>query len=89
MAARVAAAIIERRMALPATLFLESVRPMNFLAGQAVHFFNPLLSVVLDFRQIEAFGLLLEKRGAVDLILGEIEGREARRKAERGAGKAT
>jgi len=71
-------------MALPATLFLEGMRPMNFLGSQAVHFFNPVLSVVFDFRRIEAFGLLLEKRGSVDLLLGEIEVREeARRERER------
>src|SRR5207249_5377875 len=50
---RVAAAVVERGMATPAILFLESVGPMNFLGSQALHFFTPLLEVVFPHGDVK------------------------------------
>ncbi len=73
LARRYAAAIVDRRMAMPATLFLEGVRPLNFIGSQFLHFFNPLLGAVFNYRELEAFALFLEKRESIDLVLREIE----------------
>jgi hypothetical protein len=81
---RFAAAIVDRRMALPATLFLESMRPMNFVGSQALHFFNPVLSVVFSFKDLEKFALFLEKRESLELVVNEIESlEEVRHEKER------
>ena len=40
---RVARAIVTRGMATPATLFLDSMGPMNFLGSQALHFLTPII----------------------------------------------
>ncbi|MEO6307072.1 MAG: hypothetical protein ABIO96_07445, partial [Nitrospiraceae bacterium] len=39
---RVADAVVKRGMAAPATVFLESLGPMNFLGSQALYFLTPI-----------------------------------------------
>ncbi|MBA2252483.1 MAG: hypothetical protein H0W13_07235 [Nitrospirales bacterium] len=72
---RVADAVIHRRMAAPALLFLESMGPMNFLGSQALHFFTPLLNVVFPQRDIERIALLLERRDTLARLAAIIESR--------------
>lgn len=81
---RAAVAVVERRMAVPAVLFLESVGPMNFLGSQALHFLTPILEVVLPRHDIERVALLLERRDTLSLLAALIERRaEAQRAATR------
>jgi len=81
---RVAAAVVERGMAVPAMVFLESVGPMNFLGSQALHFFTPILDVVFPRREVERVALLLERRDTLSRLSVLIERRaEAQRAATR------
>ncbi len=81
---RVAAAVVERGMAVPAVVFLESVGPMNFLGSQALHFFTPILEVVFPQRDVECVALLLERRDTLSRLAVLIERRaEAQRTATR------
>jgi hypothetical protein len=87
---RFAAAIVDRRMAMPAVLFLEGMRPMNFVGSQFLHFFNPMLGVVFNYRDLEALALFLEKRQSLEMVVKDIEElekareeREAEEKRER------
>src|SRR5439155_27035924 len=50
---QVATTVVERGMATPAILFLESVGPMNFLASQALQFFAPILEAVFPQRDAQ------------------------------------
>ncbi len=70
---RVAKAVVERGMATPAILFLESVGPMNFLGSQALHFFTPLLEVVFPQRDVERVAFLLERRDTLSRLVAMIE----------------
>ena len=70
---RVAAVVVERGMATPAILFLESVGPMNFLGSQALHFFTPLLEVIFPQRDVERVALLLERRDTLSRLVAMIE----------------
>ena len=72
---RVAATVVERGMATPAILFLESVGPMNFLGSQALHFFTPILEVVFAQRDVERVALLLERRDTLSRLGAMIENR--------------
>lgn len=72
---RVAAAVVEREMAVPAVMFLESVGPMNFLGSQALHFFMPILEVVFPQRDVERVALLLERRDTLSRLAALIERR--------------
>src|SRR5713226_1494824 len=70
---RVAATVVERGMATPAILFLESVGPMNFLGSQALHFFTPIIEVVFPPRDVERVALLLERRDTLSRLGAMIE----------------
>jgi hypothetical protein len=74
---RVAATVVERGMATPAILFLESVGPMNFLGSQALHFFAPILEVVFPQRDVERVAHLLERRDTLSRLTALIEQRTA------------
>jgi hypothetical protein len=76
---RVAATVVERGMATPAILFLESVGPMNFLGSQALHFFTPILEVVFPPRDVERVAHLLERRDTLSRLSVLIERHTATR----------
>ena len=78
---RVAVAVVERRMAVPTVVFLESVGPMNFLGSQALHFFTPILEVVFPQRDIERVALLLERRDTLSRLTALIERQAENRRA--------
>ena len=72
---RAAAAVVQRGMATPAVLFLESVGPMNFLGSQALHFLTPILDVVFPQRDVERIACLLERRDTLARLAALIEAR--------------
>ena len=74
---RVAAAVVSRRMAGPALLFLESAGPMNFLGSQALYFLTPILDLACDTREIERAAALLERRDAIPQLIDLIEAKSA------------
>ena len=74
---RLAEAVACRRMATPAILFLESARPLGFVASQVLHFFRPLVgAVVKDAPSYDRVAKLLERRGAVELLIRRLEARQ-------------
>src|SRR5258708_788041 len=62
-----------RGLATPALIFLESVRPLNYVSSQTLHFFAPVLSAVTDARACQEFAEFLEHRGSVDYLCRRIE----------------
>ena len=82
-----ARAVVDRRMAMPAVLFLEGMRPMNYVGSQFLHFFNPMLGVVFSYRDLEAFALFLEKRESLEIVIQDIEALEKEREEKESAEK--
>lgn len=74
---RVAEAVVKRGMAAPATMFLESLGPMNFLGGQALHFLTPILEFAFNAREVEQVAHLLERRDTVSRLIALIEAKSA------------
>ena len=74
---KVAAAIVTRRMAGPAVLFLESAGPVNFLSSQALHFLVPILDLACDAPELEQAARLLERRDAIPRLIELIEAKSA------------
>lgn len=71
--ARLADAIVARRMGAPATLFLESLRPLNFMGSQALVFLEPFVRPrTPDYRRLAE---LLESRAAIGKLVEAIEAR--------------
>jgi len=74
---KVATAIVDRHMAEPAILFLESAGPMNFLSSQALHFLAPILDMACDAHDIQQVATLLERRDAIPCLIERIGARSA------------
>ena len=74
---RIADVIVDRRMAAPATIFLESMGPMNFLGGQALHFLIPILDCAFNTKEVEQVARLLERRDTVTRLIAIIETKSA------------
>ncbi|HET7912872.1 MAG TPA: hypothetical protein VFL49_12635, partial [Pseudolabrys sp.] len=70
---RVAVALVKRGMAAPATMFLESMGPMNFLGSQALHVLSPMIECAFDGKDIERLARLLERRDTLSRLIGLIE----------------
>ncbi len=74
---RIADVIVKRGMAAPATMFLESMGPMNFLGSQALHFITPIIDCVLSVKEVEQVARLLERRDTVTRLIAIIEATSA------------
>ena len=70
---RVADVIVKRGMAAPATVFLESMGPMNFLGSQALHFFTPIIECAFNVKEVEQVARLLERRETIPQLIAVIE----------------
>lgn len=73
--------VVRRRMAQPALLFLESLRPLNGVGAQAMHFLHPFASVIVQPQAYERIASYLERRGSIEWICRAIEDAEAARDA--------
>jgi hypothetical protein len=78
---RVAGAIVKRGMAAPATVFLESMGPMNFLGSQALHFLTPIIECAFNTREVEQVARLLERRDSIPRLIAIIEAKSSAERA--------
>jgi hypothetical protein len=74
---RVADAVVKRGMAAPAMVFLESLGPMNFLGGQALHFLTPIVEWAFHAKEVEQVARLLERRDTLSRLITMIETKSA------------
>ncbi len=65
--------IRRRGMVGPAVLFLESVRPLNSVGAQTMHFMQPFATAVLDPVRYQALAKYLERRGSIEWIVRELQ----------------
>jgi len=73
IADRICREIIRRDMVTLAILTLETCRPLNYIGSQAIHFFTPLLSVLVDPRAQKIFADFLEQRGSIEWLCQRLE----------------
>ncbi len=78
---RVARIVVERRLETPAILFLESNRPLTFLAGQGALAALPLIGGFVPPAEIEALSRVLDSEESLDLLVARIETLAAERDA--------
>jgi hypothetical protein len=69
--------VVDLRMAAPALFLLASLEPLNYVASQAMVFFQPMVSAFFDTTAYERLSRLLERREAIRALLDKIESREA------------
>ncbi|MFH1373577.1 MAG: hypothetical protein ABII79_07275 [bacterium] len=70
---KVARKVVERRMAVPAIVFLESIKPLNFISAQAMVFFEPIVQTLFNLKDYDTFRQALEKRESIEILLLKIE----------------
>jgi len=66
---RVADAVVKRGMTAPATVFLESLGPMNFLGSQALYFLTPIVEWAFNAKEVEQVARLLERRDTISRLV--------------------
>lgn len=69
----VAKAIADRKLEVPAVLFLEAHKPLSFIASQSVFVAVPFLGPLIGAQRIADFGKLLGDRANIDLLIARIE----------------
>ena len=65
--------VVARGLATPALVFLESVRPLNYVTSQTLQFFAPVLSAVADPQACHDLADFLEHRGSIDYLCRRLE----------------
>ena len=69
-----AAGLAKRRLTAAALFFLESHRPLAFVASQVMVFFQPIVQIVwsnpVRWGQVQS---VLSKRGSIELLLRRLE----------------
>lgn len=73
IADRICREIIRRDMVTLAILTLETCRPLNYIGSQAIHFFAPFLSFLVDPKAQNVFADFLEKRGSIEWMCQRLE----------------
>lgn len=80
---RLAKRIVQLQLGPVAIFFIESVRPLNFVGSQLLHFFGPFVHAFGRFPDYDVLAQLLEDRRSVDFLLEAIETEEEAREKEK------
>jgi len=70
---KVAKKVVEWRMAVPAIVALESMKPLNYIGAQAMVFFEPIVQTIFNIRDYNTFRVALERRENMENLLQKIE----------------
>jgi hypothetical protein len=80
---KIAQKVVDMRMTVPAILFLESVKPLNYIGSQVMVFFEPFVGAIFNFRTVHISGIqlneydlfrrMMEKRDNLERLLQKIE----------------
>lgn len=74
---KLARKVVDKGMTVPAIVFLESVKPLNFIGSQVLIFFEPIVQTIFNFKDYNAFRSALEKRESIEFIITRIEDYDA------------
>ncbi|MHC4562506.1 MAG: hypothetical protein ACYS8X_07000 [Planctomycetota bacterium] len=75
--AKLADKIVRRRMAMPAILFLQSVRPLNMVGSQAMVFLRPFLTPLFNQADYDRMAAIMERREGLTALVDAIEAAQA------------
>ena len=70
---KLAKMVVRRSMSLPAIMFLESIKPLNYISSQAMVFFEPIVQTIFNFNDYNALRSALEKRETIEILVLKIE----------------
>jgi len=64
-------------MTVAGILFLESIKPANFIISQVLVFFEPIIQSVFSIKDYDTFRCALEKRETIEILIQKIEAYDA------------
>lgn len=70
---KIAQKVVHWKMSVPAILFLESVKPLNYIGSQMMAFFEPMFQAVFSWKDYDEFRSMMEERDTVEKLLQIIE----------------
>ena len=76
---KVAKEVVDRGLAAPVIMFLESVKPLNWIASQLMLVLEPFYAWVFGYRELIDFRRALNKRESVPILIEKIEQYERER----------
>jgi hypothetical protein len=76
---KIARFFVRRRMSVPAILFLETGKPLNYIGSQAMAFFEPAVRSLFSADQYIELRRILERRQSVETLIQLIEKFESER----------
>lgn len=74
---KLARKVTEKGFTVPAILFLESIKPLNYISSQALVFFEPIIQTVFNFKDYDNFRCALEKRESIEIMILMVEAYDA------------
>jgi hypothetical protein len=78
---------VRRHLSMPALLFVRMSRPLNYVGASVLHFFEPLVKILVDTTPYNHFAAFLEHRGSVDYLCRRIEHFQKRKEDETADGR--
>ena len=75
----IAQRVVREGMATAAIIFLESSKPVSFLAGQAAIFATPMLGGFIEPLRLEKYADLFSNRDFIERLINRIEELDAER----------
>lgn len=70
---KIAQKVVSWKMSVPAILFLESVKPLNYVGSQMMAFFEPFVQAIFSWKDYDEVRNMMEERGTVERLLQRIE----------------
>ena len=84
---KIAQKVVHWKMSVPAILFLESVKPLNYIGSQMMAFFEPFVQTVFSWKDYDEFRRMMEERGTIEKLLQKIEQLDVETQAKEKASK--
>ena len=70
---KIAQKVVSWKMSVPAILFLESVKPLNYVGSQMMAFFEPFVQAIFSWKDYDELRSMMEERETVERLLQRIE----------------
>jgi hypothetical protein len=70
---KIAKKVVLWKMSVPAILFLESVKPLNYIGSQMMVFFEPFVQTLFSWKDYDEFRKMMEERENTERLLQAIE----------------
>lgn len=61
--------ISKRKLTVPAILFLETFKPLNYIGNQAMVFFRPFVSIIFPILKYDKVSKILGKRESISKLI--------------------